>query len=184
MVSGNGTRDAGFGCIRRENLAGVLLAEIKGECKKYHSAWRNLYVKFFDVMQHLVAGKGVDSYDAANKAMFKKYCESNTPDGEIIFLAANPDVKIKGIGTILLEELEKRERGKKLYLYTDDACTYQFYEHRGFERVGEKDVLLEFRKKTVGSGFIRESIVIEIQCLVMRPFDIRNLDIVSALYTT
>ena len=107
-------------------------------------------MKFFDAMQHLVAGKGVDSYDAANKAMFKKYCESNTPDGEIIFLAANPDVKIKGIGTVLLEELEKRERGKKLYLYTDDACTYQFYEHRGFKRVDEKDVVLELGKKTVG----------------------------------
>ena len=138
-----------FAVYAGETLAGVLLAEVKGECKKYHSVWRSLYVKFFDAMQHLVAGKGVDSYDAANKAMFGKYCESNTPDGEIIFLAANPDVKIKGIGTILLEELEKRERGKKLYLYTDNACTYQFYEHRGFERVGEKDVVLELGKKTV-----------------------------------
>lgn len=138
-----------FAVYEGKVLAGVLLAEIKGERKKYHSVWRNLYVKFFDIMQHLVAGKGVDSYDSANKEMFDKYCESNQPDGEIIFLAANPDVKIKGIGTILLKELEKREVGKKLYLYTDNACTYQFYEHRGFERVGEKDVVLELRKKKV-----------------------------------
>lgn len=138
-----------FAVYTGDVFAGVLLAEINDECKKYHSVWRNFYVKFFDVMQHLVAGKGVDSYDNANKVMFKKYCESNTPDGEIIFLAANPDVKIKGIGTLLLKELEKREKGKKLYLYTDNACTYQFYEHRGFERVGEKDVVLELGKKTV-----------------------------------
>lgn len=98
---------------------------------------------------HLVAGKGVDSYDNANKEMFEEYCEGNTPDGEIIFLAANPDVKIKGIGTLLLEELEKCEEGKELYLYTDNACTYQFYEHRGFERVGEKDVVLKLGTKTV-----------------------------------
>ena len=132
-----------------EVFAGVLLAEIKGECKKFHSGWRNLYVKFFDTIQHLVAGKSVDSYDNANEAMFKKYCESNKPDGEIKFLAANPDVKIRGIGTLLLDELEKREKGKKLYLYTDNACTYQFYEHRGFERVGEKDVVLKLGKKNV-----------------------------------
>lgn len=81
--------------------------------------------------------------------MFKNYCESNTPDGEIIFLAANPDVKIKGIGTLLLNELEKRENGKEIHLYTDNACTYQFYEHRGFERVGEKDVVLKLGKKNV-----------------------------------
>ena len=124
-----------FAVYAGDVFAGVLLA--------------HLYVKFFDVLQHLVAGKGVDSYDDANKAMFKNYCESNTPDGEIIFLAANPDVKIKGIGTLLLNELEKRENGKEIHLYTDNACTYQFYEHRGFERVGEKDVVLKLGKKNV-----------------------------------
>ena len=102
-----------FAVYAGETLAGVLLAEVKGECKKYHSVWRSLYVKFFDAMQHLVAGKGVDSYDAANKAMFGKYCESNTPDGEIIFLAANPDVKIKGIGTGLIEERKMKILLKK-----------------------------------------------------------------------
>ena len=36
-----------------------------------------------------------------------------------------------------------------LYLYTDDACTYQFYEHRGFERVEEKEIVLEMPKGKV-----------------------------------
>lgn len=138
-----------FAVYAGEVLAGVLLAEVKGECKKYQSIWRSLYVKAFDALQHFVAGKGVDSYDKANEDMFRKYSESNEPDGEIIFLAANPEVKIKGIGTLLLEELEKREKGKQLYLYTDNACTYQFYEHRGFERVGEQNVVLELGKKNV-----------------------------------
>ena len=69
--------------------------------------------------------------------------ETNSPDGEIIFLAANPDVKVKGIGTMLLNELTNREKGKQIYLYTDNACTYQFYEHRGFDKVGEKDIELD-----------------------------------------
>lgn len=75
--------------------------------------------------------------------------KSNTPDGEIIFLAADPDCKVKGIGTALLNALEQKEKGKLLYLYTDDGCTYQFYEHRGFERVEEKEIVLEMPKGKV-----------------------------------
>lgn len=150
-----------FAVYAGNTLAGVLLAEVKGENRKYYSFWKNLYVKFFDVIQHLVAGKGVDSYDNANKEMFDSYCKTNAPDGEIIFLAANPDVKVRGIGSLLLTELEKREQGKKLYLYTDNACTYQFYEHRGFKRVGEKDIILELGKKNVNLTCLMYSKTIE-----------------------
>ena len=81
--------------------------------------------------------------------MFLQYCKSNKPDGEIIFLAANPEIKIKGIGSLLLDEFERREKDKKIYLFTDNACTYQFYEHRGFERVGQRDVVLNIGKRKV-----------------------------------
>lgn len=75
------------------------------------------------------------------------YAKEHKPDGEIRFLSANPDLKVKGIGTKLLNELEKREKGKEIYLFTDDKCTYQFYEHRGFDKVGEEDITLELDKK-------------------------------------
>ena len=75
-----------------------------------------------------------------NKKDFKKVIN---PDGEIRFLAANPDSKVKGIGTYLLNELSMREAGKEIYLFTDTYCTCQFYERRGFERVGEKEIILE-----------------------------------------
>lgn len=65
------------------------------------------------------------------------------------------------IGSLLLTELEKREQGKKLYLYTDNACTYQFYEHRGFKRVGEKDIILELGKKNVNLTCLMYSKTIE-----------------------
>ena len=87
--------------------------------------------------------------------MFSEYCKNNSPDGEIIFLAANPEINVRGIGTALLHELECREKGKKIYLYTDNACTYEFYEHRGFDRVGEKDIVLKLGNKEV-----------ELQCLL------------------
>ena len=49
----------------------------------------------------------------------------------------------------LLSALEEKKKGKTLYLHTDDACTYQFYEHRGFKRVEEKEVILEMPKGKV-----------------------------------
>ena len=82
--------------------------------------------------------------------MYKYFCQKNKPDGEIIFLAADPDCKIKGVGTALLSAFEKDESGKLIYLYTDNACTYQFYEHRGFERSEERQVVLDLDKRQVG----------------------------------
>ena len=48
-----------------------------------------------------------------------------------------------GIGKMLfakaLDYLEQ-EGAKTLYLFTDSSCTYQFYEKRGMQRLGEKTV--------------------------------------------
>ncbi|WP_145964157.1 hypothetical protein [Extibacter muris] len=98
-----------------------------------------------DVVQNLFFGCGVMPYNEANKAIYAKYTKQYTPDGEIRFLAANPDSKVNSVGTFLLNELAKREQGKEIYLYTDTNCIYQFYEHRGFERVGDQDIMLELQ---------------------------------------
>ncbi len=75
--------------------------------------------------------------------------KSHKPDGEILFLAADPECGVKGIGTALLKALEEKEKGKTMYLFTDDGCTYQFYEHRGFDRVEEKDIVMKMPKGDV-----------------------------------
>lgn len=71
-------------------------------------------------------------YEAANRALFEAYRRTHTPDGEVLFLAAAPAARGTGVGSLLLAELARRAPGKEVYLYTDDACTYQFYEKRGF----------------------------------------------------
>ena len=121
-----------------DELAGVLLAEIKGEKKKHRSFGQQIYVKIFDFLQNIFAKESKGAYETANEQMLAAYLKKHSPDGEIIFLAANPDLKIKGIGTKLLTEFEKREKGKEIFLFTDSGCTYQFYERRGFERLKEK----------------------------------------------
>ena len=128
-----------------DELLGVLIVDMKNEHKPYKSFWKSIYIKIVDMIQRLFFAGGVMPYNDANKAMYEKYTEQYQPDGEIRFLAANPDSKVKGVGTFLLNELARKKPGREIYLYTDSNCTYQFYEHRGFERIGEQSVILELQ---------------------------------------
>jgi len=138
-----------YGAYVNGKFSGVLMADMKGEEKRYYNGWRAAYVRFVDWLQRLVAGKGVGTYDEANQEMYQAFSENNTPDGEIVFLAADPDSQIKGIGTALLSAFGMEEQGKLVYLYTDNGCTYQFYEHRGFTRSGERQIELDLEKRKV-----------------------------------
>lgn len=138
-----------YGAYANDYFVGVLLADMKGEKKRYHSFWRTVFVKAFDILQNFVAGEGVGAYHTANKEMFASFRKKQEPDGEIVFLAADPECKVKGVGTALLSAFEAEETGKLVYLYTDNACTYQFYEHRGFTRSEAKDVVIHLKGKKV-----------------------------------
>ena len=138
-----------FAAYVNGKFAGVLLAEIKGEKRKQQSAMGKLYVGLVGMIQRRLFKGGAGLYEETTQKQLAHYLKSHTPDGEILFLAADPDCKTKGIGTALLHALEAREKGKTFYLYTDDACTYQFYERRGFERAEEKKIVLEMPKGKV-----------------------------------
>lgn len=127
-----------------EEFLGVLLAEIYGEDKIPTTFWRKVYINVIEWVQSTFIKGGVETYDVTNQKLLERYQKQAHVEGEIVFLAADPKAKVKGIGSALLAELEKRERGKRVYLFTDDGCTYQFYEHRGFEKVGDETVYLEF----------------------------------------
>lgn len=132
-----------------DRLEGILMADMKNEPKLFTSFWRKLYIKMVKAVMAVAVKGGPDIYDAANREMHNDYIKKALPDGEICFLAADPSIQGKGIGTKLLDELGKREKGKLIYLYTDDNCTYQFYEKKGFERAEEKEIKMELGGKTV-----------------------------------
>ncbi len=132
-----------------DEFVGVLLARFNDEAPVMPSFWKSCYVKLFDLCTTFFVGEGVSGYDKANQEMLANYKKHHALDGEIVFLAADPNSQTKGIGTALLQELERRRQGKTVYLYTDNACTYQFYEHRGFKRSDERWIVLELGKKQV-----------------------------------
>ena len=138
-----------FAAYVDNEFVGVLLAEMYAEKRKQNNFFQKVYVRFVDVIQKTFFKDGAGLYEETTKAQLKKYLQNHKPDGEIIFLAADPDCKVKGVGTALLNALEEREKGKTIYLHTDDACTYQFYEHRSFIRKEETDILLEMPKGKV-----------------------------------
>lgn len=76
-----------------------------------------IYVKIFDWLQHLVAGKGVEEYDEANKDMYKSFCQKNNPDGEIIFLPLTLIAKLKVLEQHYCLHLKKM-KAENLFIYT------------------------------------------------------------------
>lgn len=131
-----------------DRFLGVLLAKYKDEPRAYHSFIADVYVGMVGLIQRIFAS-GADSYDAANRRMLDEFEQGADPAGEICFLAADPHSGVKGVGTALLSELVQRERGRLTYLYTDSNCTYQFYERRGFEIVGQEQIRMDLGKKSV-----------------------------------
>jgi GNAT superfamily N-acetyltransferase len=130
-------------------LAGVLLAKMKGEQPQYHSFWNRLYVKFFELVEKYFSKDVGESYEDANARMLARYQSEHDPDGEILFLAANPEIQAKGIGSTLLNEFERQVAGKQIFLYTDSGCTYQFYDHRDFTRFESTTITTKTKKQQV-----------------------------------
>ena len=130
-------------------LAGVLLADIKHEPKVYTSIWSRLYLSVMNFLIDVVYKGAAGAYDEANQNMLSALYQTCCPDGEINFFAVDPNIKGKGIGTLLLNELEKMKRGKYVYLFTDSGSAYQFYLRRGFAESGKTDVTLEINKEKV-----------------------------------
>lgn len=106
------------------------------------------YVKIFDFLQNLFVKNGVAPYDEANRGMLVEYCKHNSPDGEIIFLAANPNTRQKELAVCAARIRRTRKRQKSIFIYRQ--CLYiPVLEHRGFELAQEKDITLKIGNKEV-----------------------------------
>ena len=123
-----------------DDLVGLLTAKVSGAKVTYHSFWKRLYVKLFSFFARFLSKKGPGEYATTNEAFLTRYSETHSPDVELSFLAADPDRVGQGIGSFLLNAFEQQVAGKNIYLFTDSACTWQFYEKRGYLREAEKVV--------------------------------------------
>ena len=138
-----------IGAYINGEMAGVLLADMKGEKKAYSSITSKIFIKTAEILMGIIFKGGANVYTETNDKMLAEFEEKNSPDGEMNFLAVDPKLNGKGIGTVLLNELSKREKGKLIYLFTDSGCTYQFYDKRNFDRNFERDIVLNLHDKDI-----------------------------------
>lgn len=127
-------------------FAGVLLAEVYGETVQRRFCLARAYVAMAERVMAVFFKGGPDLYEETAAELDRRYRQRVRPDGEILFLAVDPDFQGAGVGSTLLAALEQVEAGKTFFLQTDNACTYPFYEHRGFMRAEEKSIVLEMPK--------------------------------------
>ena len=136
-----------LGAYMGDKLVGVLLVDINKESKVFNSLWYKLFVKIASFVINLGYKEASSAYEDVNIEMLETFKKDNQVDGEINFFAVDPKCKGKGIGTLLLNELEKQEKGKQIYLYSDTGSTYQFYLQRGFAVSGKKDVTIKIKNR-------------------------------------
>lgn len=136
-----------FALYDKDKILGALFLKMKNKKLPYKSIFKNIYIKTFEFFSSFRFKNGVNPYDIANEKLLTKYLEKYTPDGELTFLAKDPNYKFHGIGSLLIKELEKRYPQKEIYLFTDSDCNYIFYEHRGFQRYLEEDIQFDLQDK-------------------------------------
>lgn len=130
-------------------MVGVLLADMKNEKKAYTSLSAKIFIKTAEFLMGMIFKGGANIYEQTNTEMLSAFQKDNVPDGELNFLAVDPELNGKGIGTILIQELSKREKNKLIYLFTDSGCTYQFYDKRNFTRNFEREIILNLHDKKI-----------------------------------
>jgi len=138
-----------IGAYINGEMVGVLLADMNGKKKAYNSISGKIFTKTAELLMGMIFKGGANVYSETNDKMLAEFKGKNSPDGEMNFLAVDPKLNGKGIGTVLLNELSKREKGKLIYLFTDSGCTYQFYDKRNFDRNFERDIVLNLHEKDI-----------------------------------
>jgi ribosomal protein S18 acetylase RimI-like enzyme len=132
-----------------DNLLGVLLADMKNEPKALYSPLRQLYIHFIEWIMGIGYKGSSNEYNEANAGMLTDFKKKNSPDGELNFLAVDPKQNGKGIGSKLLAELERRESGKLIYLFTNTGNSFYFYERKGYERFDSRHIEILMHEKKI-----------------------------------
>ncbi|GHP14432.1 N-acetyltransferase [Lentilactobacillus fungorum] len=136
-----------IGAFVNGELVGMILGNMDKAPKLFKSRRWKCFVKVVGFIVRYGFEESSNPYNEANQKMLANYQNLSKIDGELNFFAVNPDVVGKGIGTNLLNEFERQIPGKTIYLYTDSGSTYQFYEHRGFNQVGQMEIELPIKGK-------------------------------------
>lgn len=132
------TTDASLflGAYAEDELLGILIASFKDEEKPYHT-WLNRIRKAVLGCFFFIADSTSRRYERANKRLLKRFREKRdrkSVDGRICLFVVSPQAQGKGVGSRLMDELRRKYKDAYVYLFTDNLCTFGYYDTHGFTR--------------------------------------------------
>lgn len=141
--------EATYTCVAEQN--GKVLGVVMGQAQADYNSFTHLpfLLKALDYSikmrfygrKHKDETKGYQALHQIYSDFSKKH--QGEFDGVLTLFAVNEACRGHNIGGRLLSGLFdyfKSQNTKRIYLYTDDTCSYGFYEHKGFQQL-EKQAL-------------------------------------------
>ena len=108
--------------------------------RKHYGVWCKMFFFFYCKQYHLSSAFQKQFDDFFKQLRERDAKTFGTCDLELVALASKKDYR-KGLGTALVQqflERAKKDGAKHVRLFTNSLAAWQFYEKRGFDKVGEK----------------------------------------------
>lgn len=141
-----------FACIAQEDdrVIGVIMGKANSDYKAAAHAkhiflmgWHTLNMQAKAAFHKISTKSNTEMHEIYSQ--LSKACPQ-TFDGVLTLFAVSEQSRGKGVGKGLLMRLldyQRKNKVKNIYLYTDSACNYGFYESQGFKKLGEKYLTVE-----------------------------------------
>ncbi|WP_461612487.1 N-acetyltransferase [Clostridium sp. Marseille-QA1073] len=150
--------DSSFGkvAVKDGTVVGIILGHAKGD-KKCYGFLRHIFKIAFQSFSILFHPKKDRQCVIEYLKLFKTYKElmknrEHLFAGNIVLLALSKECRGLGVEKALmynLFEYFKSKSEKSIYVYTDTACNYGFYDHIGFNPIDFKEVTINLKPATI-----------------------------------
>ncbi|NBK98787.1 MAG: N-acetyltransferase, partial [Erysipelotrichia bacterium] len=129
--------------LLNRRIVGVIMARNTHQNGKFHVLLKAKLI--YEYLRLMLTKDGRKTmkifahYDRINEQLYEQ--SGKDYDGEIVLFVVSEYARGKGLGKELFQKAKqylKQQGSETFYLYTDKSCNYQFYEHSGMRRNGEK----------------------------------------------
>lgn len=130
--------------MRGGQVVGVIMGSSKNDKFKISNIVNTFTLLYYIVSIWFSSKSKSSGYNEVYKAYDELISDMKSDfDGVLTLFAVKEDARGLGIGKELLSKLNsyyKQNNTNKIYLYTDDTCSYGFYDYMGFSRLKEKQI--------------------------------------------
>lgn len=130
--------------VVRRQIVGFVLVRAGSLDLEAAARWQGVARDALDELQRQspVNGARLAAYSEAEQRIDLQLLEKSgcDPQYEFTLFILRPEARGQGIGRSLFDQAEAElsaQGAREAFLYTDESCTWGFYEHRGLRRAAE-----------------------------------------------